>query len=410
MKNSDLTAQFLIEGIDQDELIDVLQTIYMNVAFHSVKEIVFYESNPSNYSLLVRYKDEQISSITRGPALTPEGVAPLLQKIHAALLENQNTVVGGLVLLCLYPTTGYVKVGNELLIRPVPDSVPEPNTAGLAFTAYPFVLEYKYKYSSDFQVRNCRSMSKGAGLGWILHTLLEGNVTIPITERATSHWVITKIDRDSDGKSIRTYAYCPDGIPRDSVPLDADDFTSVDRWQALDTVDPQTYYTYSSPRGKVPLRVPVDLAESIAKYYALDPARQSAFLRACYWNHLAGKSWDYSDSSAYIALVSAIEALLPPPPPTEICPKCKRPIQDGPTKRFKEFFEEYITGDTTPRNVLDSLYDLRSELAHGSGLLPGDFPGYFSHFTPHTRQKAHFYSEMSRVVTIGLYNWLQRQK
>jgi hypothetical protein len=74
-----------------------------------------------------------------------------------------------------------------------------------------------------------------------------------------------------------------------------------------------------------------------------------------------------SSSSAFIAVVSGIEALIEKK--SETCPECRQP-KFGVTKKFEKFLKEHVPNiqENYP-NELKQIYQVRSGLAHGVDLL-----------------------------------------
>jgi hypothetical protein len=73
-----------------------------------------------------------------------------------------------------------------------------------------------------------------------------------------------------------------------------------------------------------------------------------------------------------MALILAVEALMPPPESGKSCEACKRSVGKGPTRRFKEFLARHAPiGEAFSREP-DRLYEIRSKLVHGGGLLLSD--------------------------------------
>jgi len=116
--------------------------------------------------------------------------------------------------------------------------------------------------------------------------------------------------------------------------------------------------------------VPDNLDDMINAFANLKPEDRFRFLRACQWAYVAYAHWVTHASSFYIALVAAIESLLPAAPASERCPTCGRDKGPGPTQLFQDFVEAHTKSETASNRK--PLYALRSKLAHGRGLLQLD--------------------------------------
>lgn len=111
-------------------------------------------------------------------------------------------------------------------------------------------------------------------------------------------------------------------------------------------------------------------------------------------------------SSFYIALVAAIESLMPPAPPaSETCASYGKDKLPGVTERFNTFVNDHAI--YAGKSSKKKLYNLRSKLAHGGGLLQIDAnPGSFDTSSIDERSKLDELATVTREVVIG---WLFSQ-
>src|ERR1039457_4966889 len=88
--------------------------------------------------------------------------------------------------------------------------------------------------------------------------------------------------------------------------------------------------------------------------------------------HLLASSPTHHPISRWL---SRFECLMPPPKAGAVCETCHRTIGKGPTQQFREFVEQFAPG-TGPlgseRKPVQRLYEIRSKLVHGGGLLITD--------------------------------------
>jgi hypothetical protein len=150
--------------------------------------------------------------------------------------------------------------------------------------------------------------------------------------------------------------------------------------------------------------VPDNLDALVGAFANLKPEDRFRFLRACQWVYVAHAHWVTHASSFYIALVAAIESLLPAAPASEKCPACGRDKGPGTTHLFQEFVEAHTKNETASNRKL--LYALRSKLAHGGGLLQLDERPWAFSFTTTDLQERESWTELSTVVREVLINWL----
>ena len=105
-------------------------------------------------------------------------------------------------------------------------------------------------------------------------------------------------------------------------------------------------------------------------FYALPPADAERFLRWCFWVNHADQVSHLARSSAHIAVVQAIEALMPPADDSGTCECCGHRLGPGPTARFADFLGSLVPAtDSDDDRPHEELYALRSALSHGGKLL-----------------------------------------
>jgi len=106
-----------------------------------------------------------------------------------------------------------------------------------------------------------------------------------------------------------------------------------------------------------------------------------------------------------MALILAVEALMPPPEIGKSCETCKRSVGKGPTQRFKEFLARFAPAIEVFRGELDCFYAIRSKLSHGGGLLRSDRRSFGSagleDFEDWQRQ-----FHLHHFVQMAVVNWL----
>ena len=148
--------------------------------------------------------------------------------------------------------------------------------------------------------------------------------------------------------------------------------------------------------------VPDNLDALISAFANLKPEDHFRFLRACQWVYVAHAHWVTHASSSYIALVAAIESLLPAAPASEKCPACGRDKGPGPTQLFQDFVEAHTKTTSNKK----PLYALRSKLAHGGGLLQLDERPWAFSFNTSALEERESWAELYKVVREVLINWL----
>jgi hypothetical protein len=147
--------------------------------------------------------------------------------------------------------------------------------------------------------------------------------------------------------------------------------------------------------------LPDSLSRLLLAYSELERVERRRFLRACMWLQVAERSWDYSMSTWFTALVSSLETLVLPS--GERCSKCGSVV--GETRSFKEFVAHY--SPSSEPAVRDSIYEMRSTIAHGSAFLEADAaPWASSPITPDRVLQLELMDDLVTVVRETIVNWL----
>jgi hypothetical protein len=157
---------------------------------------------------------------------------------------------------------------------------------------------------------------------------------------------------------------------------------------------PNEYFTRTALQYDAAMDIPSSLAALHQAFIVLG-ADRAKFLRACYWFHHAREVFSHSQSASYVALVHAIETLLP---------------NTGQTvgRRFDEFLHTYIPSDGQPDLGRDRLYRVRSQISHGAILFEADIaPGHlWGGLNPRRRDELLMAHRARELTRIGVVNWL----
>jgi hypothetical protein len=196
-----------------------------------------------------------------------------------------------------------------------------------------------------------------------------------------------------------------------------DDFSSVENINPIERVPFLKYYVALPERTLIPLRLSDDLERSLDKAFALDKSTWRKFFMACSWYAQYQRIWEVSHSSAFIALVTAIECLAQE---KEVCDICKQSILENDedicpscgqpryrvTKHFQDFLKKYFPGiDLFPKEKR-TLYHVRSQLAHGSDLLQADLEPWNFFLDLKRQEQYHLQRNLYFIVGITIYSWL----
>src|SRR5437867_4142330 len=264
---------------------------------------------------------------------------------------------------------------------------------------HPFVFEFPLRQSSDGFITNQRRTRKNLEWTWFLNAVLQTRIKA-IGPRADYHWVLnlsanrapTQADviwgqefYTIDGSKAQDEEFSACGEPHIArIPHEEYYATAVYRWEEF--------------------VVPDNFDDMINAFTHLNSEDRFRFLRACQWVYVAYAHWVTHASSFYIALVAAIESLLPAAPKSERCPECGRDKGPGPTQLFHDFVEAHTKSETASNRK--PLYALRSKLAHGLGLLQLDERPWAFSFNTSALQERESWTELYKVVREVLINWL----
>jgi len=281
--------------------------------------------------------------------------------------------------------TGFAVTGSwrgtrtGVQIIPPPPGAPRPPHQ---IADHPFVLEFAVIESDVWNVTNFRRLRRHRQLTRVLNVLLEGGATIqPIRPRhfgavirhagATdfeTNWV-----QESYGGSLGE-AFQAKLTPAATT--------------SLEEVDPGAYYGISSNWGQG-MRVPTDLDDSLYRYHSLRRKDQEQFDRAAFWMDAASRQHQISVSASFAFLAMAIEALVG--------------RTDGTTAAFCEFIDRHAPGAS--KKVREKLYDLRSDIVHGSDLMEIDQGTHFG-WMPPEQTEFDLTREFWGITRMALRNWL----
>jgi hypothetical protein len=171
----------------------------------------------------------------------------------------------------------------------------------------------------------------------------------------------------------------------------------------LAQVEPSEYYLQRGISVDQKLTIPSDTKRQCDRFFALNIDDKEKFLRSSYWLQHADKVFSMSKSASFVALVSAIEALMPPPKSGKQCPECKQMLGVGPTKHFVDFVEALIPDSAIPESERKRFYQIRSALSHGGKLLASDH-GVWG-FTPKQLGEGQDTGVVWQIAQMVLRNW-----
>ncbi len=259
------------------------------------------------------------------------------------------------------PVAGYWRFQECIQILPAPPEAPRPPQV---MAEHPFVLEVAFTGSVDPDMKKQNLFSAIREATLLLSALTHGPIRELHRDRSTRQMWATPLDGEPIPRwSSETYFVA--GFHGLSATM-----TNPVDVPRLPSVDQHAYYELRAPPLDDNLHLPDSLTADFEKYFSLPPQEKEAFQRSAYWLRHAQRVQPESVSAGFVALVTAIEALLPVRDEGR-CPECKRPLLSI-SRQFREFVELLLAEWSIAGQVKQDIYDTRSKIAHGSQLLLHD--------------------------------------
>jgi hypothetical protein len=368
-----------------------------------------YAKNPNTFYLpladescqiVLKFCGQEIKTIEKGPAFDLVKWERVQQEIDE-FTQGVATKVGREVSFNPHRVTGSWRGERSgVQILPPPDGAPR---ADVEDADHPFILEFPVRNSELWPVMRHRWMREHRKLTLLLNILLVGRTSFQPRQHK-GFWAA--VWRDGSGPAEFIWAKESFFAPIGKVVIDE---LSSPAAEKLQIVQAEEYYSYIGHDGSA-LRVPNDLDESICRYVALSSTNREKFDRAIFWTDIASRTWNFSASASFAALVSALEAL------TERgkfhafeCPICCEPTQHekpGATKTFRGLIETYAPGRAMGKQR-EEMYELRSGILHGRKLISIDQDLTFGSNPPLWNER-NLHDELWGLTRILLRNWLKQ--
>jgi hypothetical protein len=396
MPEENLLQALHCSELDQAEFEQVIGS-YFGHGHHANDHEICHARTSGGSALRVLYgKTGKFTKVLVGPDIQPGQIDELRTKIETELLTDGPSKVRRRVLFTAVPTVGYFRYHDIFQIFPLPAEAPRPK---YIIGHHPLFLEFKVSTSSNFMITNLRVEKAGRELELLLSSLLDLRVW-NIGPETRHHW---SLDLAGDSVALPS-KFLQEGYAWEGAVVELDDFSSPDGLPTLTQVDPNQYYSMRGLFVDRKLDIPSDITQQVDRFFALSVDDREKFLRASYWFQHANTVFSHSKSASFVALVSAIEALMPPPRGGKRCLHCNQMLGVGPTKQFVDFVEALIPGGAVPEPERKRFYQLRSALSHGGKLLANDH-GVWG-FTPKRLGEGQDARVVWQIVQFVLHNWL----
>jgi Helix-hairpin-helix motif len=395
----DLSAKFLLPLVDHLELLSIF-LVHFGGAGSTPDDYVTYP-NSESYALKVRCKGTTITNIEGGPALTSTDLDQLLDKVQTDLISSPGISVGADILFSSRPIrASFRSTAGHIQLLPAPESAPKPNVVA---ADHPFILEFKFRKSRNWQISNMRRQRARIEWAWVLNVLLRDSIKY-LGPRVRHFWSVSADESAEENPLQARVHWAQEFYIVEGFAGCRDDFSPQTSLELPKKPDDEYYNTR---RRSDEFELPNSLDHLLNLYAGLSNGHRRAFLRAAHLVYAAGTLWDYHASSYYVAYIQAIEALSQTSMPAQKCPKCGKDTSPGPTRRFKEFVELYGPPLDPGEKSRRSLYDVRSDLAHGRYLFQIDEVPWDGAFNTTYLKQLDAYGSIHSLVQQVLIGWLR---
>ncbi|NKE72827.1 hypothetical protein [Candidatus Manganitrophus noduliformans] len=397
--------------------VDLSEMIWqMPPAYHQRREedntITFFRSGQpkgeENFALRLTIKNGHITKVIQGPALSDEDLEQIHNKIEQNLLQLTGDHFHRGVLFSSTPIQGSWRYKDKFQILPPPPESPMPGPGhDFGFARYPFVLELKYSGSANFKINMMRGTKTTEELSYLFSSLLEGSI-YGLGQRPRSHWVLLPERRSFWQRLFAKTRRWDVGFCNEFYTLGdmgkIHKFSSNDHLPPLPFEESKKYYLERCDSlNSDGLKLPENFEESLDRFFSLPIEKRESYLRAGYYFQRSSMIFDYSSSISYIALIQAVEAIMPSISSSEVCETCKSTLRKGPTSLFAEFLESLLGNSSDAHRHLKVFYSVRSALSHGGKILHLDRVGGGGVLS--MGELARFIN-LRRIVRLALVKWL----
>lgn len=324
------------------------------------------------------FEHKRIVAIEAGPAFDPAQWQEVVRELDQ---QTARSCVGRDCSFSAYRVTGSwrgIRSGIQLL--PPPSDAP---AAPYVMAEHPFILEFPLVASERWPITNFRRMRGHRRVSFALNVLLRGGITTQ-PRRPRHLWAIPANAQLSEPVLwVQEFYFTNFGA------VVADELTPP-YGTIIEEIEASEYYAMRGHDGG-PLRVPHDLDESLCCLRELGPADRSKFDNAAFWLETAWRQWTISTSATFASLAIAVEALGDRSP--------------GASRRFREFIEHYAPGASSEARRL-AMYEMRSDILHGTGLTEMDRGNYLS-WAPPEQDERDLLDELWALTRVAFRNWLK---
>lgn len=393
----DITSRLHLDEINNNEVLTFLRR-YFGMAEAKSDQLALHNPEDGSRAIVRFSQDDAIVGVA--VAMKPFRIDALEEELIRTFLGAGTKEYGRFFMFAGERVIGQWN-GKGLRLVQIPSSAPQP--APHQFDGFPFVVEYSYISTGDWQVDLDRRAQKKEQLGLLLELILD-NVQSP--PRTTQYMWGHSLHRVIPEGGDVAYEYIQSGYGSTDVLSSSISPLPPSSDEKISVIPALEYYQRGGSEVGQPLDLPDNIEWLIANFDQLAATEKIRFLRAAFWYRHALRNFSLSRSASLTAAVQAIEVLANPTEP-ELCPTCGSSRADGPTASFKKFLVDYSgSQDARQKKLHQTLYNVRSDIAHGKLLLTSDIDTSFGRFSPTSARDDQHARAAIAIVRIALINWL----
>ena len=390
LQNTEISDALRLGQVEEVELRWLLIDLFKAALYDDSRAGAVFYPDRDRTAIKLIYRQCDLVHAIAGPSLSRSMLEELQRRIDSEILSSVGKKIGRALFLSEKPVEGYFRHKDSFQILPPPADAPRPDSSlpGL-YPRHPFVLEMSFEASSNDALNELRKYRKQYELELVLSALLDGSVSCTTTIARRYRWVLSP---ESDCQRGPTSVFVQEGFRCRGFSAESSQFSCAESIPNLQEVEPSTYYKLMWALS-MSLDLPSDFSIRLDSFYALARTEREAWLRACHWlRHSSVAVWD-SRSAAFVALVTAVEALMP-----------RR--DRGKRREFELFIDRLASGRGLQQDRL-RFYRIRSELAHGVDLRYEDSDHALVSITPRISDGLREFEAMRSVAKSVIVNWLE---
>lgn len=388
-QNARVAQALYIGKVNSSELLLVLLSFFKQARGVSHSVVRYGESSHIDIEFDTQGNVKGVVS-----SLSENQIASLSEKIRETLIANQRQAVAQTICFSTHDDVrGSYRYKDVFQILPIPPSAPH---APAIVADHPLLLQFSYVKSPDQSVNSRRRVEKTATLTRILGIVCRP--PIMASSRYARFFWNTSFDPTVSAKWLQ------EGYGYEGFTSELSDFSDCRTLGSIKKYPRTEYYSDRFMTEDYELALPDIIDEYLDKAFSLGAEDARRLAIASSWIAQVPTLWFESSSAAFVAVVSAVEALLGKK--SQTCPECGQPKFEI-SKRFKAFLDEYVPDVQTRYPAeLKRIYRVRSDLAHGADLLLADLEYWNFYGEPRQAQQGIMQRNTHDIAARAVLNWV----